>query len=140
MNNVPLISGVLPVLVLILGGLSLLWLAWGGRRHVLVVLPVAAVAAVVLTFGLFVLAEGVLYWWDASLPRSLYVYAAGGILAVLLAAVRIRAAPAPGTRALAVTAAVLSLVAVTSAANSAYWQYPTLGSLLDPPRCILCKP
>ncbi|MBP3035737.1 alpha/beta fold hydrolase [Arthrobacter sp. zg-ZUI100] len=134
MNNVPLISGALPVLVLILGGLSLLWLVWGGRRHLLVVLPVAAAAAVVLTFLLFVLAEGVLYWWDASLPRSLYIYAAAGILAVLLAAVRIRATPAAGTRALAVTAAVLSLVAVASAANSAYAQYPTLGSLLDPPR------
>ncbi|WAP51931.1 alpha/beta hydrolase-fold protein [Arthrobacter sp. ATA002] len=134
MNSVSLISGVVPAAVLILGCLSLAWLLWGGRRYLLVVVPAAAVCAAALTLILYVLAEAVFYWWDASLPRTLYVYAAAGILAVLLAVPKLRAAEKTWTRILTVAAAALTVVAVAEAANTAYRQYPTLESLVSPPR------
>ena len=133
MNSVSLVSGPVPAAALVLGGLSLAWLVWGGRRHLLTVVPLAAVAAAVLTLILGVLAETVFYWWDASLPRSLYLYAAAGILAVILAVVRLRTADRARSRVLALTAAALAVAAVAQAANTAYRQYPTLGSLVSPP-------
>lgn len=133
MNSVSLISGLFPAVLLALGVLSLAWLLWENRRQLLVVLPAAAAAAALLTLMLFVLAESVFYWWDASLPRILYIYAGAGILAVILAVVRLRAARAVRVRLLTLAAAALVIASVAGAINAAYGQYPTLGSLLFPP-------
>lgn len=134
MTSVSLLTGVLPSILLIVGALSLLWLVWGGRGQLLVVLPAAAAAAALLTFLLFVAAERVFYWWDASLPRILYVYAALGILAVILAVPRLRTARTTWSRLLTLAAAALVLTAVAGAVNTAYGQFPTLGSVFSPPR------
>lgn len=134
MNSVSLLTGVLPAVLLILGGLSLVCLAAGRPRHLLVVVPLAAAAAAVITFILFLMAESVFHWWNAAFPRMLYVYAGLGILAVILAVLRIRRVDAAWDRALAVTAASLALTAVAVTVNAAYAQYPTLESLISPPR------
>lgn len=134
MNSVSLLTGVLPAVLLILGGLSLVWLVAGRPRHLLVVVPLAAVAAAVATFILFLMAESVFHWWNAAFPRMLYVYAGLGILAVILAVLRIRRVDAARDRVLAVTAASLALTAVAVTVNAAYAQYPTLESLISPPR------
>lgn len=133
MNSLSLISGAFPVGLGVLGGLALLWLVWGGRRQVLVVVPVAAAFAALLTLILYVLAETVFHWWNASLPRLLYVYACAGILAIILAAARLRDVRAVRVRLLTLVAAALVMAAVAGATNAAYGQYPTLGSLLFPP-------
>ncbi|MDN3482529.1 alpha/beta hydrolase-fold protein [Arthrobacter sp. APC 3897] len=136
MNSVSLLTGVVPVVLLALGGMSLIWLASGGARHLLVVVPAAALASAALTFSLFLLAEGVFHWWDASFPRILYVYAGLGILAVILAGVRLRTGRSAPPKILALTAASLALLAVAVTVNAAYAQYPTLESLVSPPRPV----
>lgn len=133
MSSLSLVSGVLPAALLVLGGLSLLWLAAGRTRHLLVVVPAAAAAAGALTLLLFYLAESVFHWWDASLPRLLYVYAGLGIFAVILAVLRIRGSEGISGRVLPLTAAALALLAVSVTVNASYAQYPTLASLFDPP-------
>lgn len=133
MNSVSLVTGAVPIVLLALGGLSLLWLAWGPRRHLLVILPVSAAAAAALTVLLYVLAELIYFWWNASLPRILYLYAALGILALILVIPRLRGNRSARSRLLTLTAAALALLAVAGAANTAYHQYPTLASLLQPP-------
>lgn len=134
MNSVSLLAGVVPAVLLTLGGLSVAWLAAGRKKHLLLVLPTAAVAAAALTYALFLLAEEVFRWWNNSLPRILYVYAGLGILALILAVVRLRAVDSVRPRVLALVAALLALLAVAVTVNMAYAQYPTLGSLLSPPR------
>ncbi|MBO0909337.1 alpha/beta hydrolase [Arthrobacter sunyaminii] len=136
MNSVSLLTGVLPAVLLVLGGLSLVGLAAGRPRHLLVVVPLAAMAAAVITFILFLMAESVFHWWNAAFPRMLYVYAGLGILAVILAVLRIRRVDAAWDRFLAVTAASLALTAVAVTVNAAYAQYPTLESLISPPRPV----
>ena len=133
MNRIPLSSGAFPAVLLALGVLSLLWLVLGGRRHLRLVLPAAVLAAGALTVLLYVLGEGLFHWWDASFPRFLYVYAYLGILALLLAVPRLTAAGGTWSRLLTLTASALAVLAVAGAVNSAYGQYPTLGSLLAPP-------
>lgn len=132
MNGISLISGLLPVALLVLGGCSLVWLGWGSTRHVRTVLPAAAGAAGVLTLALFLLAEKVFHWWDASLPRHLYLYAGLGIFAVILSVPRLVAASGQWSRVLTVAAAGLVVAAVASSINTAYGQYPSVGSLVDP--------
>lgn len=134
MNSVSLTSGVIPAVLTVLGGLSLLWLLWGGRRQLLVVAPVAAVAAALLTWTLYFLAETVFYWWNSSLPRLLYLYAALGIFAVILAVPRLRRARRVMSRLLTLAAAALVLAAAAGAVNTAYGQYPTVGALFNPPQ------
>ncbi|MET4060566.1 S-formylglutathione hydrolase FrmB [Arthrobacter sp. UYP6] len=136
MNSISLVTGAVPVALLALGGLSLIWLAGGGQRHLLVVVPAAMLVSAALTFTLFLLAEAVFQWWNASLPRTLYIYAGLGILAVILAVVRFRAVDTVPTRVLALTAAALALLAVAVTVNTAYSQYPTLASLINPPRPV----
>ena len=132
MNSVSLLAGIVPAVLLILGGVSVFWLAAGGKKHLLLVVPVAAGVSAALTFSLFLLAEEVFHWWNAALPRVLYVYAGLGILALILAAVRLRAAGTVRPRVLAVVSAGLALLAVAVTVNIAYAQYPTLGSLFSP--------
>ena len=134
MSAVSLVTGVVPAAVLVLGGLALIWLAAGGPRHLFIVVPAAAAAAAALMLLLFFVAESVFHWWDASLPRVLYVYAGLGILAVFLASLRIRGSEATLGRVLALTAAALALLAVAVTVNTAYAQYPTVASLFNPPR------
>ena len=136
MNSISLVTGAVPVALLALGGLSLIWLAGGGTRHLLVVVPAAMLVSAALAFALFLLAESVFQWWNASFPRTLYIYAGLGILAVILAVVRYRAVHTVPTRVLALTAAALALLAVAVTVNTAYSQYPTLASLINPPRPV----
>jgi enterochelin esterase-like enzyme len=133
-TSISLVSGAVPAVLLVLGALSLVWLAWGRRRHVFLVVPLAAAVAVLLTLILYGLAEDVFYWWNASLPRILYIYAAFGILCLILVFPRIRAADSLWPRLVTVTAAALAVTAVAGAANSAYGQFPTVGSLFSPPQ------
>ena len=132
MNSVSLLTGVLPAVLLVLGGLSLVWLAAGRPRQLLAV-PVAAVVAAAATFLLFLLAESVFHWWNAAFPRLLYIYAGLGILAVILAVVRIYRVDRVRERVLAAAAALVALLAVAVTVNAAYAEYPTLESLVSPP-------
>lgn len=134
MTGLPLASGPLPVAVVLLGALALAWLAYTVARRSPRAAAFTALAALALTGLLLLLAEHLLFWWNASFPRRLYVYAFAGIWAVLLVCPLLRKASGRAARAAAAPAAAVVLLAVISGANSAYGQYPTVGSLLDPPR------
>ena len=131
--NLSLTSGPVPVLALSLGAAGLCWLCWGPRRYLTRVVPFAVMGALAGTVLLFVAAELLLSWWDASFPRYLYLYSAGGILAVLLAVPRWRLARGVLARILTVLSVAAVLLGAVSAANVAYGQYPTLQSLVDSP-------
>lgn len=131
--DIPLTSGAFPAVALGLGVLSLVWLGWGRGRHLTRVLPVAVACAAVLTLLLYVLAEVVFSWWNAALPRYLYIYSFLAILAEFLAVRRFLTARKLSERILPVLAAGLVLVAVSAGVNSAFGQYPTLAALFIPP-------
>ena len=133
MNRIPLADGPVPVLLLVLGALALLWLVWQPPRT-RVRLPLAVLGSGILTLVLYLLAEHLLYWWDASLPRLLYIYAWAGICALLLAVPRFRGNRRTGPRLVTVAAALTAVLAVAGSANAAYAQYPTLGALVSPPQ------
>ena len=134
MMSVSLVDGILPILLLVLGAVSLVWLGVSGRRvgwkrFLAIVLAACAVTALI-----YVLAEYVFDWWNASLPRLLYLFSALTILGIQLAVLRVLA---PGIRirrrVAGATAGVLVLVALACTVNIAYHQYPTVDSLVSPP-------
>lgn len=132
--SLSLIDGLLPVAILTLGAAALILLGIAGRklgvRRVLVFVLVAAGS----TGLLFLLAEVIFLWWNASFPRLLYLYWALGILGIQLAfalAVR-RRTPLAG-RVAGIAAALIVLLAVACTVNLAYAQYPTVRSLVNPP-------
>ncbi|MCC9174106.1 alpha/beta hydrolase [Arthrobacter sp. zg-Y179] len=129
-----LVDGILPVLALALGAAALLWLGIAGRRLGLRRILVYAVVAAVCTALLYVLAEVIFHWWNASLPRTLYLYSALAILGLQLASGLMAAPGTPLSRRVAGIAAGLGiLLGLACTVNLAYNQYPTVGSLLDPP-------
>lgn len=133
MNSIPLATGPLPTALLVLGALALVWLAWDtSASRLRVRLLLVLLTSGLLTLVLFVLAEVLLHWWDASLPRVLYVYAWLGICGVQLSLPRFRGNRRVGSRLVTVAAAFMAVLAVAGAANSAYAQYPTVGSLFSP--------
>ncbi|MBD8042350.1 hypothetical protein H9638_00845 [Arthrobacter sp. Sa2BUA2] len=131
--NIPLTAGAVPVVLLCLGVLSVAWLCWGRGRNLSRAIPLAAVSAAAFTLLLFVLAELVFHWWDASLPRHLYVYTFLAIFAEFLAVRRFLTARGPVGRTLPVLAAFLVLLALFAGVNVAYGQYPTIASLFERP-------
>ena len=131
--NLSLTSGPAPLLVLSLGAAGLCWLCWGPRRYLTRVVPFALMGALAGTVLLFVAAELLLSWWNASFPRYLYLYSAGGILAVLLVVPRWRLSRGVLPRILTILSAAAVLLGAASAANVAYGQYPTLESLVVRP-------
>ncbi|MCQ2000224.1 alpha/beta hydrolase [Arthrobacter zhaoxinii] len=132
--SLSLIDGFLPTVFLALGVVALLWLGIAGRKLGLRTILVFAIVAAGSTALLYVLAEHIFLWWNASLPRTLYVYSALAVLGFQLA---FRQVTAPGTpavrRAAGVLAALALLGALACTVNLAYAQYPTVRSLLDPP-------
>ncbi|MCC9144209.1 MULTISPECIES: alpha/beta hydrolase-fold protein [unclassified Arthrobacter] len=132
--SLSLIDGMLPAVLLALGVAALLWLALAGRKLGLHTVLVCSVVAAGCTALLYVLAEVIFHWWNASLPRTLYLYSALAILGFQLA---FRLVAAPGARAIRRAAGVLAALALLAAlactVNLAYAQYPTVRSLLAPP-------
>ncbi|MBD7994918.1 hypothetical protein H9639_06360 [Arthrobacter sp. Sa2CUA1] len=131
--NVPLTTGAVPIAALCLGALSVIWLCWGPRRHLTRVVPLAALTAAAFTLVLFFLAEYAFHWWNAALPRYLYLYSFLAIFAEFLAVRRFLTASGLVRRALPVLAGALVLAALFSAVNTAFGQYPTLSAFFAQP-------
>ncbi|MCC3281716.1 MULTISPECIES: alpha/beta hydrolase [Arthrobacter] len=131
--NLALTTGAVPLAAFALGVLGLCWLCAGPPRYVTRVVPLALMGALAGTVGLFVAAELLLSWWNASFPRYLYLYSAAGILAVLLVVPRWRLSRGVTARILTVLSTAAVLLGSASAANVAYGQYPTIQSLVERP-------
>ncbi|MEW1808486.1 alpha/beta fold hydrolase [Pseudarthrobacter sp. NPDC080039] len=146
MYSISLVSGPVPVVLLLCGVGALMWLISGSRRHVLhtgpAVLTVtgAAVAAVRIS------TEGVWNIWGAPLPVTLYVWAWLAVTGAVLAVGRSKRTPRDRRRAgpvargrargqLGAAAAGLACVlAAASLTNQYFGEYPTLGALLGHPK------
>ncbi|MCC9205650.1 alpha/beta hydrolase [Arthrobacter sp. zg-Y769] len=132
--SLSLVDGILPALVLALGVAALLWLLIAGRKLGLRRILVCTLAAAGSSALLYVVAEVIFHWWNASLPRMLYAYSALAVLGFQLA---VQLVIPPGTtvfrRVAAVLAALTLLGALACTVNLAYAQYPTVRSLVDPP-------
>ena len=134
MTSVSLVDGVLPAVLLILGAVSLVWLGLAGRGPGWKGFLGTVLVACILTGLIYLLAEYVFDWWNASLPRLLYLLTALTLMGLQLAALR---ALAPGIRirrrVAGAAAGMLVLVALACAVNLAYHQYPTVDALVSPP-------
>ncbi|MFE0460967.1 alpha/beta hydrolase [Kitasatospora sp. NPDC058965] len=128
----PVTRGAIPVLVLVLGLVSLLGLAvsssrhWWSRR-----LPCAVVLAAAVTVLIRFWVDD---WWQPfpdPLPRKVLFWIGIGVLGVLLAVFRLPPLPWRG-RLAAVVAGLLVLLMAGSQVNRIYDQYPTLRVLLAP--------
>lgn len=110
--------------------------AGSARRWWTRVLPACALAAVGATAVGGVLVERVFKPFPDALPRSVYVWIAVGLLALLLGAVAL-VAGARARRPWRVAVALLAAVAVVAGAgghvNRVYAEYPTVGTLLGLP-------
>jgi len=121
-----LIDGPAPMLFGVIGGIALLWLVVGRRRHLLRdVVPsllIGAIGGVALWF----VTEEVLNIWGA--PQPVWFYVLGGLaITGVLAAVRVLATRRRWwQRALTVVAPVLILAAVAGSINAYYGSFPTL--------------
>ncbi|WIB06244.1 alpha/beta hydrolase-fold protein [Arthrobacter sp. zg-Y20] len=132
--SLSLVDGILPIVLLILGAVSLVWLGVSGQRLGWKRALAVVLAACALTALIYVLAEYVFRWWNASLPRLLYLFSALTILGVQLAVLRVLASGIRIRRRVAgVAAGLLVLLALAGTVNIAYHQYPTVAALFTPP-------
>lgn len=128
-QNLAITSGVVPVVLYILAAAALAWLAWGGRRHLSRWVPAATLAALVLSFLVWLFSEQVWNLWGSPLPRRVYAFAGLGILALLLVGPKIRDLRRVWARIAVVPAALLVVLASGSLINQSFDYYPTLGSV-----------
>lgn len=126
-----LLSGALPVTLLVLGVLGGLWLLAGRRRwYQTRALPLCAVASAIVTLLIAYLIERVWHPFPDPLATSIYVYIGLAIFALTLLVPRIVA----GGRVLpAVITVLATLAAVTACANqinNSFGAYPTVRDAL----------
>ena len=134
MMSLSLIDGVLPTAMLVLGAAALLWLGFAGRKLGMRRILVDVLVALAVTGLLYLFAEVIFSWWDASLPRLLYLYCALAVFGVQLALPQILGRGARlRRRAAGAGTAVLVLLALACTVNLAYAQYPTTAALFSPP-------
>ena len=125
-SDVSLVSGPLPVVVLVVGGLALLvLLARRGRRQ-LVTVVVAVVLGAVVFLGLNWLVTTAL----ARLPEPLPAVVRAWVAAVVLAVGNL-AGTSAGRKVTALASGLVVLVATGSQINGYFAEYPTLGALTD---------
>ena len=131
MSDVSLISGPVPLVVLVLGAVALLVLVvlLLRRRRAAAVTVVAAVAvAAVVLLGLDWLVTSGLQLFPEALPGLVTSWIAAGAAAVVLVVGNLVRTPT-GTKLLSVGCGLAVLLASGSQINNYFAQYPTLGAL-----------
>lgn len=121
-----LIDGPAPAVLAALGGLALLWLVAGRRRHLVRAVVPAALIGAVGGVAVWFVTEEVLNIWGAPQPPWFYLLGGTAIAAVLLGATGLRTRRRWWQRVLTVVAPVLVLVAVAVSINAYYGSFPTL--------------
>lgn len=142
MDSISLVSGPLPVVLLLCGITALVWLISGSRHHVLRAAPAVLIATGAAIATLRTLTEGLWNVWGAPLPGALYVWAWLALAGVTLAVGKSKGTPRGRRRAgtvakgrtrpqLGAAAAGLACVlAAASVTNQYFGEYPTIGVLL----------
>jgi S-formylglutathione hydrolase FrmB len=129
-GQLSLISGWLPVVILVLGVLALGWLLLRRDRRQLRTVSVVLVLAAVLTLLLRYVVEDVWRPFPDALPISIYTSIGVGLLGLLLAGPRLRHGRTWRGRGLTVLAVVVVVLAATSQVNHFFRAYPTVSAAL----------
>ncbi|WP_024793516.1 alpha/beta hydrolase [Tomitella biformata] len=127
-----LLTGPVPVIIAVLGGLGAIWLlARVSRRHLLRNVPLTLAGAVIVAVVMWLVVEKLWHPFPDPLPLAIYVWTGLGVWAVLLVVPRILASR---RRLLVSVVSVLAavLVVLTSAAqiNLHFDAYPTIGNVV----------
>ena len=128
MSDVSLVSGPIPIVVLVAGGIALLILLARRGRSALVALAAAVALALLLFLGLDWLVTGALDLLPDPLPTSVTAWIAVAGAAVVLVVGHF-VGTETGRTLLAVGCGLAVLLAAGSQVNSYFAQYPTLGAL-----------
>ena len=129
LGQLSLLSGWLPVVILVLGALALGWLLLRrDRRHLLRTVPVVLAAALVLTIVLRYIVQNVWRPFPDALPLPIYASVGVGLLGVLLAGPRLRHARGWCSRGLTVLTVLVVVVAATAQVNHFFRAYPTVAA------------
>ncbi|MGW6425476.1 alpha/beta hydrolase [Nocardia sp. NPDC055053] len=130
-SELSLLTGWLPVALPLLGVLGAVWLLFPrAHRYRRAAMPVALLAAAVLTVALYLFVEEIWQLYPDPIGLSVYILIAIGVAAVLLIVPRILVRRTVWTGVLTALAAVAVLVAVGTGINLRYPSYPTVGAAL----------
>ncbi|MFD4427915.1 alpha/beta hydrolase-fold protein [Nocardia sp. NPDC058497] len=130
-GELSLLNGWLPVVLPLLGVLGAVWLLFPrAHRYRRAAMPVALLAAAVLTVALYLFVEEVWQLYPDPIGLSVYMLIAIGVAAVLLIVPRILVRRTVWTGVVTALAAVAVLVAVGTGINLRYPSYPTVGAVL----------
>jgi S-formylglutathione hydrolase FrmB len=129
MGDLSLISGWLPVTLLVLGAVALFFLLARGGRASVITIVVAAVLAVLTYFLLNWLVLDVFDLLPEPLPGAVRLWIAVGV-GVFVLGVGSMVASSVGRKVTAIVCTVVALVVAASQINVYFEEYPTLGTLL----------
>jgi len=129
MAGIGLTTGVLAVLLPILGLLALAWLVVGPRKHLALAVPVSFGAGLLVGFGAKFLIDDVINPWGAPLDWRIYFFVGVAVTAISLVVPKMLRNKRWFVRALAPLAGLLVVLAVALQINQVFGYYPTLGSL-----------
>ncbi|MDN5668402.1 MAG: hypothetical protein L0G87_08395 [Renibacterium salmoninarum] len=129
MAGIGLTTGVLTVLLPILGLLALAWLVVGPRKHLALAVPVSFGAGLLVGFGAKFLIDDVINPWGAPLDWRIYFFVGVAVTAISLVVPKMLRNKRWFVRALAPLAGLLVVLAVALQINQVFGYYPTLGSL-----------
>ncbi|RDI18026.1 S-formylglutathione hydrolase FrmB [Rhodococcus sp. AG1013] len=133
LDRVSLVSGPLPVIVVVLGILGAGWLCADRRRWFLRwALPLSIVGAAAMTAALYVIVEHVWRPFPDPVEKPVYLWIGVGLWAVLLLVPRIVAGRRWMIPVSVLAAATVVLVAAVQI-NQVFYAYPTVGTALGLP-------
>lgn len=131
LGELSLISGWLPVVLIVAGALALGWLLLRrDRRHLQRTVPVVLAAALLLTIGLRYVVEGVWRPFPDALPLPIYASVGVGVLGVLLAGPRLWHARGWRSRGLTVLTVLVVVLAASAQVNHFFRAYPTVAAAI----------
>lgn len=146
LNELSLISGAVPIVSAMLGALAVLFLLLRRSLRWWIFAVITAMAALALSALSCWAVIHVFFWWAEDLPFSMVLY-----LALLMWVLTLGSTTALGglrrrrsargrtsavRRSLACVATVVLILFVGIQVNASFGQYPTVGSLLNPPIAI----
>lgn len=129
MAGIALTTGVLAILLPILGLLGLIWLIIGPAKHLKVAVPVAVAAGLLIGFGSKFLIDDLLNPWGAPLDWRIYFSVGIAVVALVLIVPKLLAGRRWFVKLLAPLAGLVVLIAVAAQINQVFGYYPTAGSL-----------
>lgn len=129
MAGIGLTTGVLAIMLPLLGLIGLVWLMIGPRKHLMLAVPVSLGIGLLVGFGAKFLINDVLNPWGTPLDWRIFLFVGIGAVAVSLIVPKMLRGKRWFIKLLAPVAGLLVIVAVAAQINQVFGYYPTVGSL-----------